>query len=181
MKVVNIPNLLTSLRIVIVPLFVMALMYGRHKTALILFVVATITDALDGMIARKTGQKTELGAFLDPLADKAILMTSFIIFAYLKWIPKWLTIIVISRDIIVVFGWVLVYIISGKTKVEVVYSGKIAIASQFILIAYTLASVNFVSLLPRPAFEVFLIVGALSAFSGIQYLYRGLTQQYEKL
>jgi len=176
MKIVNIPNILTSIRILLVPVFVMMLIYGRHKTALVVFIIATITDAFDGMIARRTGQKTELGAFLDPLADKAILMTSFIIFAYLKWIPKWLAVIVISRDLIVLFGWILLYIIYGKTKVEVVYSGKIAIATQFILIAYTLAYINFHNLLPKVTLEVFIAVGCITAFSGIQYIYRGLTQ-----
>lgn len=180
MKLVNIPNTLTLLRIVIVPIFVMALIYGRYETALILFAVATITDFLDGMIARRTGQKTPIGAFLDPLADKSILITSFIIFAYLKWLPEWLAIIVISRDLIVVLGWILLYIVYGTAKVEVVYSGKIAIASQFILIAYTLTSINYKSIIPSPPFEFFIAVGAITAVSGIQYIYRGLRHQNER-
>jgi len=178
MTVLNIPNTLTLIRIVIVPLFVIALLYGYYRAALALFVVATFTDFLDGMIARKTGQKTPLGAFLDPLADKVILLTSFIIFAYLKWIPKWLVIIVISRDLILILGWVLLYIVYGTAKVEVLYLGKITIASQFILIVYTLTSINFGPYVPQLPFEAFVVVGLITTISGIQYIYRGLRPQH---
>ncbi len=174
MTVLNIPNTITMIRILMVPLFVSALLYGRYMTALILFGFATITDFLDGLIARTTGQKTPLGAFLDPLADKAILITSFIIFAYLKWIPKWLVITVISRDLILILGWVLLYIVYGTAKVEVLYLGKAAIASQFILIVYTLTSINFGNHVPQLPIEAFVVVGLLTAVSGIQYIYKGL-------
>lgn len=173
MSIINIPNTLTLLRIILVPVFVMALIYGRYSVAFAIFLIATLTDCLDGMIARRTGQKTPLGAFLDPLADKSILMTSFIIFAYLNWIPKWLTIVVISRDLIVVFGWILLYIIYGAVKVDVTYTGKLAIASQFILIVYTLASINF-SIIPKPSLWLYILVGLLTTYSGLHYIYRGL-------
>ncbi len=179
MRVLNIPNTLTMMRIVIVPVFVMALVYDRYQYAITLFVIATVTDFLDGMIARRTGQKTPLGAFLDPLADKSILMTSFIIFAYLKWIPLWLAVIVISRDIIIVLGWILLYIIQGITKVEVASTGKVAIASQFVLIAYTLVYVNF-SMVPKVPNEVYIFVGLVTIMSGIQYIYRALRDQNGK-
>ncbi|HBR22676.1 MAG TPA: CDP-diacylglycerol--glycerol-3-phosphate 3-phosphatidyltransferase, partial [Nitrospiraceae bacterium] len=77
-----------------------------------MFIVAALTDALDGFIARLTNQKTELGTFLDPLADKFLLVTSFILFSLNDLVPKWLAITVISRDVIVVIGWVLVYLIT---------------------------------------------------------------------
>lgn len=180
MSFLNIPNTLTMMRILIVPIFVMALIYGRYKIALFLFVLATITDTLDGLIARKTGQKTLIGAFLDPLADKVILMTSFIIFAILKWIPYWLVIIVISRDLIVVIGWMVLYIITGSSRVEVSWFGKVAIAAQFLLIAYKLISINFPKTIPQPTMEVYILVGILTTISGIHYIYRTLTQQDEK-
>ncbi|MFQ3574781.1 MAG: CDP-diacylglycerol--glycerol-3-phosphate 3-phosphatidyltransferase [Thermodesulfovibrionales bacterium] len=180
MSFFNIPNTLTMMRILIVPIFVMALIYGKYRMALSLFVIATITDALDGLIARKTGQKTPIGAFLDPLADKVILMTSFIILAILKWIPYWLVIIVISRDLIVIIGWVVLYIITGSSRVDVSPFGKAAIATQFLLIAYKLFAINFPRHIPQPSNEIYLLVGLVTAISGIHYIYRALTQQDEK-
>lgn len=180
MSFLNIPNTLTMMRILIVPIFIISLIYGKYRIALFLFIMATITDALDGLIARKTGQKTPIGAFLDPLADKVILMTSFIIFAMLKWIPYWLLIIVISRDLIVVLGWMVLYIVTGSSRVEVSSFGKIAIATQFLLIAYKLLAINFPKNIPQPSFEVYMLVGFVSAISGIHYIYRALTQQNAK-
>ena len=101
MKVLNIPNIITFIRIVIIPVFVTALIYRRYDYALFLFIAAAVSDALDGLLARITKQKTKLGAFLDPLADKSLLVTSFVLFSVYGWIPMWLTIIVISRDLIV--------------------------------------------------------------------------------
>ena len=97
MKVLSIPNIITLIRIVIIPVFVTALVYKRYNYALALFIVASISDALDGLLARATNQKTQFGAFLDPLADKFLLTVSFILFSVYGWIPSWLTITVISR------------------------------------------------------------------------------------
>ncbi|HBU06084.1 MAG TPA: CDP-diacylglycerol--glycerol-3-phosphate 3-phosphatidyltransferase, partial [Nitrospiraceae bacterium] len=104
MRVLNFPNSLTIARIVIIPLFTIAVIYKRYDYALYMFIVAALTDALDGFIGRLTNQKTALGTFLDPLADKFLLITSFIIFSMNGWLPKWLVITVISRDIIVITG-----------------------------------------------------------------------------
>ncbi len=179
MKVLNIPNIITFIRIVIIPIFVTALVYRRYDYAMFLFIAAAVSDALDGLLARITKQKTKLGAFLDPLADKSLLVTSFILFSVYDWIPMWLTIIVISRDLIVMLGWLSLYLIYHITKVEPTFTGKAAIASQLILIAYTLLSVNtdFIPSLPN---AMFLIVAALTAASGLQYIYRGLRQASEK-
>ena len=80
MGVLNLPNTITIARIVIIPLFITAVIYKRYDYALYLFVIAALTDALDGLIARLTNQKTVFGTFLDPLADKFLLVTSFILF-----------------------------------------------------------------------------------------------------
>lgn len=172
MNIINIPNLITFVRIIIIPVFVTTLVYRRYNYALVLFMVAAISDMLDGLFARLTGQKTRFGAFLDPLADKSLLMTSFIFFTIYGWIPLWLTIIVISRDFIVVVGWVLLYLTSHTTKVEPSILGKAAIASQLILIAYILLSINidipFINLYYQA------LVAALTIISAIQYIYKGL-------
>lgn len=173
MKIVSIPNILTLIRIIIIPIFVTALVYKRYDYALYLFAGAAVTDALDGFAARFAGQKTELGAFLDPLADKSLLITSFILFSMYGWIPTWLTIIVISRDIIVVFGWFLIYLVYSRTKVEPSLIGKAAIASQLLLVAYALLDLN-TKLLNAPSETAFWTVAGLTIASGLQYAYRGL-------
>lgn len=172
-KVLSIPNIITFIRIVLIPAFVTVLIYKMYNYALTLFIIAGLSDALDGLLARATGQKTKLGAFLDPLADKFLLLTSFILFSVYDWIPKWLVITVISRDLIVTLGWFLVYLTSHNMRVQPTITGKAAITSQFILIAYILLSINFDSI-PSPGNWMFLTVAALTIASGLHYIHRGL-------
>jgi cardiolipin synthase len=178
-RVLNIPNIITFVRIVIIPVFVTALIYKKYNHALVLFIVAGISDTLDGLLARATKQKTRLGAFLDPLADKSLLLTSFVLFSVYGWIPKWLAITVISRDVIVILGWLLLYLGYHITKITPSITGKAAIASQLILIAYILLSINF-SNIPAPDRWMFWTVAALTIVSGLQYIYKGLKQASEK-
>jgi cardiolipin synthase len=179
MKVLSIPNSITFIRIVIIPVFVTALVYRRVDYALFLFIVASISDMLDGLLARITDQQTRLGAFLDPLADKFLLMTSFIMFSVYGWIPMWLTITVISRDLIVTLGWILLYLLYDISKVEPSLTGKAAIAAQLVLIAYTLFSRTFRGVPPTEGWML-IIVALLTMLSGLQYIYRGLKQAGEK-
>ena len=179
MKVFSIPNSITFIRIVIIPAFVTALVYNRIDYALFLFIIASISDMLDGLLARITNQQTRLGAFLDPLADKFLLMTSFILFSVYGWIPTWMTITVISRDLIVTLGWLLLYLLYDITKVEPSLIGKGAIAGQLVLIAYTLFSRTFRGF-PPPQGWTFIIITLLTMISGLQYIYRGLKQAGEK-
>jgi cardiolipin synthase (CMP-forming) len=148
-------------------------MYNQYLYALILFVIAALTDLLDGLFARLANQKTPLGTFLDPLADKFLLVSSFIIFTVNAWIPKWFTVIVISRDLIVVIGFFLLYMITNTIKIEPVFLGKLAIALQLFILAYVLLNIN-ISTLP-PVHDIFFIVSAaLTAISGLQYVFKGL-------
>lgn len=178
MKVFTIPNLITTLRIILIPLFVIALTYGEKGTALVLFVCAGVSDALDGLLARLTGQKTALGAFLDPLADKSLLITSFVLFTVFGWVPLWLTIVIISRDIVISLGWLGLSLISGIKRIAPTKIGKSAIASQIILIAYTLLAVNYSLPNLHPGF--FFLVASLTVISGLQYILRALEQASEK-
>lgn len=177
-KVLNIPNIITFIRIVIIPVFVTTMIYRRYDYALFLFIAAAVSDTLDGLLARVTKQKTKIGAFLDPLADKLLLVTSFILFSVYDWIPLWLTIAVISRDMIVILGWILLYLTSHTTKIEPSLIGKAAIASQLILIAYTLLSINL-NIPPSYGWMLW-TVAALTVVSGLQYIYRGLKQANER-
>lgn len=173
MRVLNLPNSLTIARIVIIPLFIIAVIYKRYDYALYMFIVAALTDTLDGFIARLTNQKTALGTFLDPLADKFLLITSFIVFSMNGWLPKWLTITVISRDVIVITGWVLVYLITHTSNVKPTVTGKAAIAMQLILLCYVLLDIN-VGFLPNDIQNVLIwLTAALTIISGLHYIYRG--------
>ncbi len=168
----NLPNTLTVLRILMIPFFVITLTYGKYALSLILFIAAALTDALDGFIARIQNKKTAIGKFLDPLADKALVLTSFIIFAILGWIPKWLAITVISRDVIIVVGSAILYIITGNLKVSPSLIGKATTFSQLFLAAILLLLVNLNSLKALPSVIIW-ITGILTIASGIQYIYRG--------
>jgi cardiolipin synthase len=100
-------NQLTILRIVLIPAFVLLVVYGYLGSALLVFLTAGLTDALDGLIARHAGQRTSLGAWLDPMADKLLLVTTFVILTMpslplTNHLPLWLTVAVISRDIVIV-------------------------------------------------------------------------------
>ncbi len=173
LRIINLPNALTVARIILIPIFITAVIYKKHPHAFFLFVLAAITDLLDGYIARVTDQKTALGTFLDPLADKLLLMSSFILFSFQAWIPLWLTIIVISRDIIVVIGWFLLYMITHEVRIEPVMLGKTAIAFQLVTLALVLLSVNMRAITIPKEF-LFLVTAALTALSGLQYVYKGL-------
>jgi cardiolipin synthase len=171
-NVVNLPNALTLLRILCIPFLVTALIYGMHRTALLVFVLAAVTDALDGLIARLANMQTPLGQFLDPLADKFLLTTSYILFAIYGWVPAWLTIIIITRDLIVVVGWFLIYMIHHVTLTKPTMLGKSAIAMQLVLAAYVIFKINVGASMPDPAPLIWAAAAATIA-SGLHYIYRG--------
>ena len=173
MKIFNLPNALTVGRIILIPVFITAVIYQKHVQALALFAFAAVTDLLDGFIARVADQKTALGRFLDPLADKLLLTSSFVLFAFYGWVPLWLAITVISRDLIVVIGWFLLYMITDDAKIEPVLLGKAAIAFQLITLSGVLLGINLPSIrFPRDM--LFIVTAILTAVSGMQYIYRGL-------
>ncbi len=169
----NLPNILTIARILLLPFFAASLIYGSYQYALILFLAAAITDILDGLIARMKKQTTDFGSILDPVADKFLMITSFVVMSLYGWIPKWLTITVISRDLIVVTGWLILYFVTHNKKVEPGILGKAANFFQFCLIGLILISINTKNASFVP--ESYLIaVAALTAASGVLYIYKGL-------
>lgn len=173
MGVLNLPNVLTITRIFIIPIFITAIVYKRYDYALYLFLIAALTDLFDGLFARLKNQKTTLGTFLDPLADKFLLVTAFIVLSIYGLIPKWLTIIVISRDIIVITGWFLLYFITSTARVEPSVLGKATMWMQSMLIAYVLIDNNFLLLPDMPRLLLWITSG-ITILSGLHYIYRGL-------
>jgi cardiolipin synthase len=106
----SLANWITLIRIILIPWFTILLINGALNQALWVFLAAAVSDALDGFVARVFSQKTRLGSFLDPIADKLLLSTAFITLAVLNQIPGWLTVIVISRDVVIVVGVAILFL-----------------------------------------------------------------------
>lgn len=136
-------NQLTILRMLLIPAFVILLLYGHRGWALTTFLVAGLTDLLDGLIARATGQKTTLGAWLDPMADKLLLVTMFIVLTLpgiglANPLPVWFTILVISRDVAIVLTVAVINLAVGPRTFRPSIFGKIATATYIVTGVVTL-------------------------------------------
>jgi len=174
--VLTIPNLLTLLRIVAIPAFLILLEDLRYREALVVFIGAGITDGLDGAIARLTHTKTTLGAFLDPAADKALLVSAFIALGFMHVVPRWLVVLVISRDAVIVVGYFLLFVMTGQ-RMDVVptVSGKASTALQLLSVTIVLLGLIDPHLVSaRVETVVFYVTGGVTALAGLQYMYRGL-------
>jgi cardiolipin synthase len=171
---VNLPNILTLIRILLVPFFVYALIYGHGRWALVVFITAGLTDALDGAIARMCNQQTTLGRYLDPLADKLLLTSAFVALAVLARIPFWVLLIVVSRDIILLVGTVVtMHITQGDYDITPSLLGKV---TTFFQLAFVLCALLLLNGVDAGAwFEAALVmVVGLTTVSGLHYLYRGI-------
>jgi len=171
----NIPNSLTLLRILLIPVFVGLLVYRHYDYALGALLVAGLTDALDGTIARVANQRTELGAYLDPLADKLLLTTGFITLSVLGLAPLWVVILVVSRDLILMTGTLLVRLTDSAVDLSPTTLGKGTTLLQltYVLLVVALTSRRMdVHLLDPLLFTA----AGLTLASGLHYLYRGCTQ-----
>jgi cardiolipin synthase len=168
----NIPNSLTLLRILLIPVYIGLLVYERFDQALIVLLVAGITDALDGTIARASNQKTRLGAFLDPLADKLLLTSGFITLSTIHLIPSWVTILVVSRDVMLLLGTAVAELTEYTIDITPTFLGK---GTTFLQLSYVL-SVIFLSSRNIDLVNIRLLLYSMVAFtllSGLHYLYRG--------
>ena len=169
----NLPNTLTVTRIVLIPVFITTLEYERYDYSLYIFVLAALTDLLDGQLARLRSQRTKLGAYLDPLADKFMLVTSYAFFAYYGLIPAWLATIVISRDVIILTGVLLLYFITHTLRAEPSILGKVSTVMQLLLLFSVLLNINYGILIETGVFLIWTTAFITSA-SGLQYIYKGL-------
>jgi len=168
----NIPNILTILRILCIPLFIILLSDELYFLALVLFVGAAVTDALDGFLARTLRQKTTLGSYLDPIADKLLLSSSFVTCAILKLIPVWLAVLVISRDIIISLGILVLIVNSFAIEISPTVISKWTTLAQILTIGLViLFQVIGQKIVPLPL--VFWATGILTIASGIDYVSKG--------
>ncbi len=172
----NIPNALTILRILFVPLIIIFLIQGSFFKALILFTLSGITDGLDGFLARFLNQQTTLGAYLDPIADKALLMSCFITLSIKHAIPGWLTVIVISRDCIILIGISVLALMSAQYEIRPSVISKITTLLQILTVFFVLLakSVSIPSDQEWLLYLFFVITAVLTVISGLHYLLRGI-------
>ncbi|MBE9546479.1 MAG: CDP-diacylglycerol--glycerol-3-phosphate 3-phosphatidyltransferase [Proteobacteria bacterium] len=171
----NIPNFLSLIRIFLVPVLVIFLIQGSFLNALIVFVVAGITDALDGFFARILKQKTVLGAYLDPLADKALLISTFVTLSILGMIPAWLTVIVVSRDFVILLGVSVLFFMSVSFEIRPAFVSKITTTLQLLTLFLVLALRCMPADFNCPLVEVAYWVTALfTVISGLNYVAKGV-------
>ncbi|MFN8543465.1 MAG: CDP-alcohol phosphatidyltransferase family protein [Candidatus Binatia bacterium] len=174
--VVTIPNLLTLLRLAMVPVFLILLEDLRYRDALLVFVAAGVTDALDGAIARLTHTKTTLGAYLDPAADKLLLVSAFIALGFMHEVPRWLTVVVLSRDVMLILGYFLLFMLTQQTMaIRPSVLGKVSTFLQLCAISLVLVRLATTEVV-EPVVEagVFIATGTFTAVAGCQYAVRGL-------
>ncbi|MBF0444013.1 MAG: CDP-alcohol phosphatidyltransferase family protein [Magnetococcales bacterium] len=142
----NIPNSLSLIRLLCAPLFCWLLISNHFNFALVLFLVASLTDAADGYIAKRWKQETELGRYLDPLADKVLLMIGFITLSWIQLLPVWLTLIIVSRDIVLIGGVILSKMVAKVYVVQPLIISKVNTFLQMLLIMLVLLNSQFTEL-----------------------------------
>ena len=171
----GLPNWLTILRILLIPFFVTLLVYRKVEAALVVFCLASLTDMLDGYIARSHGRQTRLGAFLDPVADKLLLTSAFVTLTYLKMVPFWITAVVVSRDLILSVGVLLIHVSGGTVRPAPTRLGKLTTAMQMVTVLVAMLCFFYVSMPPVPRIFAW-VTAVMTIGSGLQYLVQGLKQ-----
>ena len=170
-------NWLTASRIFLIPFFITMLLQDRIWLALTAFLAAAITDMLDGYIARRT-KTTTLGRFLDPAADKLMLVSAYVILPIIDRIPVWVAAVVVSRDVILTLGYGVTYLTWGSAKITVRPLGKMTTLVQ--IIGVGLVMLDKLLHLPHQSVVYTLYgVAAITAISGVDYVLFGLRQANE--
>src|SRR4029077_9393945 len=144
----NIPNLITLGRILLVPVVVWAIASGAMWIAFVLFLAAGVSDAVDGYLAKRFQMTTELGAYLDPLADKALIVSIYLTLGIKGLIPGWLVILVVSRDIMIVGAVMLSWLVGIPIKVKPLLISKLNTVAQIVFACVVLGTVGFSYPLP---------------------------------
>jgi len=169
-RIWTVPNQITFLRLGFLPVFLMLIAYDRYRWALLVLIVSGLSDGIDGLLARSLNQRSALGAYLDPIADKLLLSSSFVLLAFKKQLAWWLTILVFSRDVLILIVAVVILLTSGYRPFPPSIYGKLTTAAEIILVfliilgaaypAYHLAELDRV---------LIYAVTALSVVSGLHY------------
>ena len=169
--IINLPNGLTILRLLLTPMIVLLLLRGDFSWALLVFLLAGITDGLDGFLARSLREGTEFGRILDPVADKLLLSSSFLTLTFLGKLPVWLVLIVVGRDLLLILGSGLLLITTGRPGYPPSILGKLTMGLQALTVLGAMAVEEGSAYLP----PLIWTTGAITILSGLDYLYRGAT------
>ena len=190
-NILTIPNLLTFLRMALVPVFAILLYYGQHHWALLTFVVAGISDGVDGFVARRFNQESELGTILDPIADKLLMTTAFIILTlpnifpaepHLRHLPVpfWVTAAVIGRDVLIIAVAGAIFVITNFRGFKPSWLGKASTVVQIFAVGLILIAAIFPFLGGFYLPTVYTTVFAFAVFSGVHYIYHVAKLMNEK-
>jgi cardiolipin synthase (CMP-forming) len=166
----SIPNLVTLGRILLVPVVVWAITAGEMRVAFALFLAAGITDAVDGFLAKRFRMQTELGAYLDPLADKAMLVSIYIALGIIEAVPRWLVILVVSRDIMIVGAVLLSWLVHKPLPLKPLLVSKLNTVAQIALACVVLAALGFDFDADKAIIALTALVAALTLLSVIFYV-----------
>jgi cardiolipin synthase len=167
---VTIPNLITIMRFLLVPGVVFALLTGEMRWAFVGFVIAGVSDAVDGFIARHFDQQSELGAYLDPMADKLLLVSVFVVLGFMGEIPLWLVVMVVSRDALIILAVLLSSVMGNPVEMKPLMVSKANTAVQIVLVAVVLAELAFFSKIDHLRTGLVLLSGLLTIASAGAYL-----------
>jgi cardiolipin synthase (CMP-forming) len=170
--VVNLPNLITLFRLLLVPLTIWLIVEGRYLSAFCCFLVAGLSDAVDGFIARRFNQRTRIGALLDPLADKALLVSVYVTLGIAAQLPDWLVILVVFRDIMIVGGFLFVTILGYQAIWKPLAISKLNTVLQIVLAGLTLARLGLAFDDRGSGMVLVFVVMATTILSGTAYLVR---------
>lgn len=166
----TVPNIITTIRIILAPVFIIYLINDQFFSGLVIFIVCAASDGIDGLVARIFNQKSRLGSFLDPLADKVVLVSAFIALGLIGLLPSWLTVLVISRDILILLGVFVLFLYGQKLNIHPALSSKITTCCQFVTVSVVLAK----DYLPNLSFSyiyLYYLTALFTIISFLQYMY----------
>lgn len=166
----NLPNLITFGRLLSVPVAVYLIMQSAHLAAFVLFVLAGVSDALDGYLAKHNNQTTQLGAILDPMADKTLLVGVYVTLGLQGNLPNWLVVLVVFRDLLIVGGVIILFLVRLEVKMRPLIISKINTAAQLALAAIVLAELGFRLDIGELVKTAIYVVGATTVISGASYM-----------
>jgi cardiolipin synthase len=168
----TVPNLLSIIRILLVPVFIIYMLNNRMLESLVVFIIAGISDALDGFIARVFRQKSDLGARLDPLADKILLISAYVTLAIFKLIPSWLAVLTISRDVLILLGVLVLYLYGYPVRIKPSILSKATTCLQVATILIVLSN-GYLDIQFLKVYSIW-ATASVTIASGLQYMREGL-------
>lgn len=171
-RAMTVPNVITAIRIILAPIFIIFLINDQFLVGLVVFLLCAISDGLDGMLARLLKQKSRLGSYLDPLADKFLLVAAFVTLSVRGFLPPWLTVTVITRDIFIMLGVFLLFLNKLDLTINPSIISKITTCLQFVTVVAVLTK-GYSPLGPEAYPYIFYITAIFTIASGLHYMHYG--------